>query len=76
MEDLRQMYTYGRFWNAHKLMLLYPGNDKMDSYKSFPNKHDGDEKHECRQVFISVFDSNNQLDPNLGEKIFKAVGYD
>lgn len=28
IDDLRQIYTYARFWNAKKVMLLYPGNIK------------------------------------------------
>ena len=29
VSDLRQMYTYNRFWNAKKAMLLYPGEPKI-----------------------------------------------
>lgn len=76
IEDLRQMYTYGRFWNAQKLILLYPGNDKTGNFKPFPNNHDGDEKHTCKQVFVSVFDAENNLDLQLGEKIVRSVGSD
>ena len=45
-------------------------------FKSFPNIHDGENQHRCKQVFTSVFDHKNQLDLTLGEKVLKIVEAD
>ncbi len=84
VQDLRQMYAYGRFWNANKIMLLYPGNHGTTDFIPFNNtehiKLDDDykeQKHECMKGFISVINKeDNRLDDNIGEnvlKIFKLI---
>jgi 5-methylcytosine-specific restriction enzyme subunit McrC len=69
IEDLRQMYTYGRFWNATKLILLYPGDFEKGNYKPYPNPNDPEMKHECKTSFVSVLDGDNSLDTGIGEKV-------
>jgi 5-methylcytosine-specific restriction enzyme subunit McrC len=81
VEDLRQMYTYSRFWNAKRIMLLYPGKHGTTASIPFENfehlqSHDGItysmERHECMKGFVSVLKpegDKNQLDDTLGEKI-------
>lgn len=77
VSDLRQMYTYCRFWDAAKAMLLYPGDLKENKFQSFktedysPNELNVAEKikHQCKMGFVSVLDSDNTLDLNVGVKI-------
>lgn len=69
IEDLKQMYAYGRFWNSRKLMLLYPGDDQRGMYREYPNCYDGDEKHTCKTSYVSVLNENGILDTTIAEKI-------
>lgn len=82
ISDLRQMYTYARFWKAEKVMLLYPGNNKK-KFKEFltddfhiPKDEVEQIKHQCRMGFVSVLDTNNLepvLDENIGYKILEEL---
>lgn len=64
VQDLRQMYTYGRFWNAKKIMLLYPGDHGTDGFIPFDNaeyleyntemKSQDKMQHACMKGFVSV----------------------
>ncbi len=81
IQDLRQMYTYSRFWDANKVMLLYPGNpsdnafqpyltDDYFKYKDSILKID----HQCKMGFASVLnEGNDDLDYNIGKKIFDLL---
>ena len=81
VSDLRQMYTYCRFWDAEKAMLLYPGELRENKFQTFKtedystNELEEAEKikHQCKMGFVSVLDSNNNLDLNIGEKILKLL---
>lgn len=73
IEDLRQMYAYGRFWNATKLILLYPGDDDQGRFKPYPNPNDPELKHQCKTSFISVLDNDDILDDEIGEKIINLI---
>ncbi|MGY3792979.1 McrC family protein [Aquimarina sp. 433] len=68
ISDLRQMYTYARFWNAEKVMLLYPGNRNSDEFRQFENMLD-EPKHQCKLGFISVLDNDDKLDSKVGKNI-------
>lgn len=72
VSDLRQMYAYARFWNAKKVMLLYPGDNKNHEFKQFQNSNDPIH-HECKLGFVSVLSEDAKLDSNIGEKIIKQV---
>ena len=74
IEDLRQMYTYGRFWDATKLVLLYPGNFETGKFRIFPNPNDPEMKHECKASFVSVLDEDGNLDKGIGEKVLMIIG--
>jgi 5-methylcytosine-specific restriction enzyme subunit McrC len=76
--DLRQMYVYNDYWNSKKAMLLYPSKNNNSSFNYFKaiEKEENDytikiEKHECGIGKISIFDSTNELDENIGAKILE-----
>ncbi len=71
VQDLRQVYTYGRYWNAEKVMLLYPGNIKT-TFKTFINEFDN-KPINCKTGFVSVIDENGDLDKSIGNKIVKLL---
>ena len=77
VQDLRQMYTYCRFWNAEKALLLYPGDYAENKFKSYLtddySKHENDEAsyidHQCKMGFVSVLDACGRLDEFIGAAI-------
>ena len=78
LDDLRQMYVYNMYWDCPKSMLLYPDNEdriihKGTYWKGFSQEHDED-LNECALGFLNIFDSNNKLDANIGDRIFKMIG--
>jgi 5-methylcytosine-specific restriction enzyme subunit McrC len=80
VSDLRQMYTYCRFWNAEKAVLLYPGKPYGNNFKSYltddyskDHKDDALEMdHQCKMGFVSVLEGEN-LDENIGAKILTLL---
>lgn len=64
VEDLRQMYTYARFWDAEKVMLLYPGNElsnRIENYLTddYQSNHPNNEtgiliNHSAQMCFVQV----------------------
>ncbi|MBF8149256.1 restriction endonuclease [Winogradskyella sp. F6397] len=78
--DLRQMYTYCRFWDANKAMLLYPGEPTENTFKSY-NTDDYsihteellEMNHQCKMGFVSVLNSSNELDTTIGFKIMSLL---
>ena len=81
VQDLRQMYAYGRFWDAKKMMLLYPGKPTKNNFRPFKtedysNTPDGLKKidHQCKMGFVSVLnEDDNKLDKTIGEKVFRQL---
>ncbi|NVK66505.1 MAG: restriction endonuclease [Flavobacteriales bacterium] len=73
IEDLRQMYTYGRFWNARKLMLIYPGDHASSDFNFYHNLELDGRRHECKSAFVSIFDTAGMLDSNLGSHILEHL---
>ena len=81
VNDLRQMYTYCRFWNAEKALLLYPGDYAENKFKSYLtddySKHENDEvshiDHQCKMGFVSVLDVDGELDSDIGGNIIKLL---
>ncbi len=79
IQDLRQMYAYGRYWKAKKTLLLYPGaEEKSQEYKSFVNSADyldSDTFHQCKIGFVSVLPINttNSLNTNLATNIISLL---
>ncbi len=79
VSDLRQMYTYCRFWNAKKAMLLYPGDPNDNEFKEFLTddyalRNDDPEaiKHECKMGFVSVL-KEAELDLKIAEKVLLTL---
>lgn len=82
VEDLRQIYTYARFWDAKIVMLLYPGDVsqkrhgifKTDDFELVEGTKDSGRKIEHHGVmgFVSVLDGD-KLNGDIGEKIFKLL---
>jgi 5-methylcytosine-specific restriction enzyme subunit McrC len=85
VEDLRQVYTYARFWDAENVMLLYPGNESYrsedfltDDYKSNHSKNETGTKitHTATMAFVDVFakdSTDGKLDEELGSKILGVL---
>ncbi len=73
IEDLRQMYTYGRFWDAEKVMLLYPGEPTETRFISYRNEENDQTEHKCKLAFINVLNQTRRLDPLIGEKILGQI---
>jgi 5-methylcytosine-specific restriction enzyme subunit McrC len=72
IEDLRQMYTYGRFWDADRLLLLYPGTYYDSGYENYPNTFDENSNHHCKVGMVSVL-SDISLDLTIGEKVISML---
>ena len=74
IQDLRQVYTYGKFWNSKKVMLLYPGNSQ--NYDSAEFEDDTKNKIRCYRYFGSVVSNNNgiaELNNKLGREIHERI---
>lgn len=84
ISDLRQMYTYCRFWKAEKALLLYPGNPTDSLFQEFLTDDyylDNDDqpkeiKHQCKMGFVSVLNAKNELDGNIASNILKELEMD
>jgi 5-methylcytosine-specific restriction enzyme subunit McrC len=74
------MYAYNRFWDAEKVMLLYPGAKKNTSYKSFetneyhPNTKMDPFQHQCKMGFVDVVDESGAL-VSIAEDIFNQLEF-
>lgn len=81
VNDLRQMYTYCRFWDAEKAMLLYPGDYAENRFKKFETDDYSLDKesthnemnHQCKMGFVSVLDADGALDLSIGERLMSMV---
>ncbi|WP_282079214.1 McrC family protein [Aquimarina algiphila] len=73
ISDLRQMYTYARFWQAKKVMLLYPGIRRNYGFQLFKNNEVDGFDHQCKMGFVSVLGSNNELNPKIVENIIHQL---
>lgn len=82
VSDLRQMYTYCRFWDAEKAMLLYPGDYAENKFKSYLtddySKHEkgeaSDIDHQCKMGFVSVLDKESkEINTCIGKSILDLL---
>lgn len=70
IEDLRQMYTYGRFWQAEKMVLLYPGEKRSSSFQNYHNKDFDGVQHQCKVARVSVIGEFGKLSESIAADIF------
>lgn len=83
ISDLRQMYTYCRFWDAEKAVLLYPGATSQNQFKSYLtddySSHNNDMPkemdHQCKMGFVSVLDEEGNLRNNIATDILKLLDF-
>lgn len=74
IEDLRQMYAYGRYWNSDFMMLLYPGELYDGGYKSYENRqYDTNCNHQCKIGMVKVMKSDGSLDESIGKQIVELI---
>lgn len=69
--DLRQVYTYARFWNSQNVTLLYPGEKSLVKSEFL----DGG-KIVCNRMFANVVSKENgifKLNEQMADEIFKAL---
>jgi 5-methylcytosine-specific restriction enzyme subunit McrC len=71
IEDLRQMYAYGRYWDSKKLTLLYPGDFYDGGFQEYKGSYD-QQNHMCKIARVSVLDGD-KLDDKIAEKIIELV---
>lgn len=78
--DLRQMYTYCRFWDAEKAMLLYPGQSNENTFRMYLTddyskdsigNHNAIE-HQCKMGFVEVM-KGEELNSDLGKEILSML---
>ena len=74
------MYAYNSLWNAKKAMLLYPGESRNNSFKSFETEdffRENDQTtsitHLCKSGFVSVLDQDNKLSDTIGKQVLKLL---
>ena len=73
VDDLRQMYTYSRFWDTEKVMLLYPGDPIDAKFVSYRNQEIDQRDHQCKVGFVSVLDAGRRLDSKIGEFVISSI---
>jgi 5-methylcytosine-specific restriction enzyme subunit McrC len=72
VEDLRQMYTYARFWHTEKVMLLYPGDPIDSRFVSYRNQEIDKKDHKCKVAFVSVLEGK-LLDSEIGKEVLELM---
>lgn len=71
--DLRQMYVYNEYWNSTKSFLLYPSYENdLEDFKEFDKITDKD-NHQCALGKISILNSENKLDENIGFRLLEVL---
>ena len=77
-EDLRQLYTYGHYYNARRRYLLYPGNtpqiqvEEGKFYDIDQNQFSATET--CGLLFVNPFTPGMDLNYAIGRDILEALG--
>lgn len=77
VSDLRQMYTYSRFWNAERSLLLYPGENKSNAFVNYQTEeyliNGNTMNHQCKMGFVSVLNENGRLSDNIGVDVLEKL---
>jgi 5-methylcytosine-specific restriction enzyme subunit McrC len=76
IEDIRQLYVYGRYFNASRRYLLYPGNNEVEItegsfYDTAEEKFSDKEK--CGLMYVNPFLSDSHLNTQLGENMLRRL---
>ena len=70
--DLRQMFTYNKFWNVKKSFLLYPTASIDQPKRDVKPFHTPQENLSCGILEVNVI-AENQLNQQIGEQIFASI---
>jgi len=75
IEDLRQIYAYGKYWKSNKVMLLYPGKKPLEFSKF---EDDNDNEIIGYRTFVSVVSKQNgviKLNDRMAHQIFDVISH-
>jgi 5-methylcytosine-specific restriction enzyme subunit McrC len=73
--DLKQLFTYNLFWKASHSFLLYPGKEDRLSGSYFHFDKEGSMHSHCSQMWISVLDESEILNPKLGIELMSQIEF-
>lgn len=82
MEDVRQMYAYGNYWNGKKRYLMYP--EKLEQANKAVKKAEGKfysnkkpfiplDNDLCGLMFIDLLNEDKSLNKNIGTRILEEL---
>ena len=71
-EDLKQMFVYNLHYDADLTVLLYP-KTSVESGEKKPFRKNEFKTLNCQVAFIDLFDSNDRLEKDLGERIYEEL---
>ena len=71
--DLRQMYVYNEYWQSASALLLYPANTASDINLRAFEKIDNNDNHQCGIATVSILNSDDSLNKQLGEDFKKEL---
>ena len=71
--DLRQMYVYNEYWQSASALLLYPANTASTINLSGFEKIGDNDNHQCGIATVSVLNSDDSLNKQLGEDFKKEL---
>ncbi len=70
--DLKQMFVYNLHYDADLSILLYP-KTTLNSAEKKPFRKDEFSDLNCQVAFVDLFDANDRLIRNLGERIYEEL---
>lgn len=78
MEDVRQMYAYGNYWEAKKRYLMYPDNIEKEVKKEDGLFYDTRTKElskddKCGLMFVNLLNEENSLNKKIGTRILEEL---
>ena len=74
--DLRQVYAYAKYWNAKKVMLLYPHQKvQKTTFEDYKNEFDAT-KHQCKLGFINILNEEGKLLETIGSNVYSLLELD
>ncbi|MEK6479462.1 hypothetical protein WJR50_18100 [Catalinimonas sp. 4WD22] len=70
--DLKQIYIYNRFFNAHRGILLYPLQNKSVGY-SANFQHWEESSMSCEIAYVDLFGTNDRLSPMWPNELLEQI---